>query len=85
MLTRGAAVLFELATFVGGIIATYLLFSGLLPGNSAIQTAATSATAVAFVAIPYALSSIFHHASTRSVMIEQADALHVIAGTEKGD
>ena len=75
MLARSAATIFEVVTFLGGIIATWLLLEGISPGNSAVQTASTSATAVAFVAIPYAIAGIFHRSASRSLMLEQAAAL----------
>ncbi|MES2449269.1 MAG: hypothetical protein V4610_01765 [Pseudomonadota bacterium] len=75
MFTRYLATLFEALTFVSAMAGTAILFSGLLPGNSAIQTAASSATAVAFVALPYALAGIFHRNSTRNMMLLQIELL----------
>lgn len=78
MFVRFLATLFEVVTFLGAVIGVFLLFSGLLPGNTAIQTAASSATAVAFVALPYAVAGIFHRNSTRGLMLEQIALLQAV-------
>lgn len=68
---RVLAGFFEALTVVGAIIAAFVLLSGLLPGNTAIQTGASSATAAAFVIIPYAIAGILHRAAVRGLLSEQ--------------
>lgn len=75
MFFRSLAGLFELLTVLGGAIGSFLLVSGIMPGNSAIQTAATSATAVAFVALPYAVAGIFHRVAMRGMILAQTEIL----------
>lgn len=82
-MARGLATLFEIITVFGAMIGVFLLISGIMPGTTAIQTAATSATAVAFVAIPYAVAGIFHRSASRRLMSEQVAALGM-ATTDKG-
>lgn len=72
MFIRFLATLFEVVTMLAAPLGFFMLVAGLLPGNSAIQTAATSATAVAFVAIPYAVAGIFHRYATRELLVEAA-------------
>jgi hypothetical protein len=76
-MARGLATLFEIVTVFGAMIGAILLIGGIMPGTTAIQTAATSATAVAFVAIPYAVAGIFHRSASRRLMSDQVAALAI--------
>lgn len=70
---RVLAGLFEVLTVIGACIGAVMLFSGLLPGNTAIQTGASSAAAAAFAIIPYTIAGVLHRAAMRGLLDAPAD------------
>jgi hypothetical protein len=71
---RVLATVFEIITLVGAICGAGLLFSGFLPGQSAIQTGAAAAAGVGLAAIPYCMAGVFHRASMRSLASKSFEA-----------
>ncbi|SNS53152.1 hypothetical protein SAMN06295912_108116 [Sphingomonas laterariae] len=63
--------LLEIATLIGALLGGFLIFTALSPANTAIQTAASAAVGIGFVAVPYALAATFHRAMMRSKLTER--------------
>lgn len=71
---RALAGLFEVLTAIGAAVGAMLLFAGLTPGQTAIQTGASAATALAFAAIPYCVAGCLHRVAMRGLMTKSIDA-----------
>ena len=73
-LLKAFANLFEIFTVAGAGIGVFVLTTGMATAQSAVQEGAAAAVALACVAIPYCVASVFHRAASRLQSARTFDA-----------